>query len=121
MALLSILHYPDTRLHLKAKPVEVFDKSIKQLVADMAETMYASDGIGLAATQVNIQKRLFIMDLSKNDEPENLLVFINPQIVTKSGEVVGEEGCLSVPGVYESVLRAEIIELKLNNLKIIAF
>ena len=112
MALLSILHYPDTRLHLKAKPVEVFDKSIKQLVADMAETMYASDGIGLAATQVNIQKRLFIMDLSKNDEPENLLVFINPQIVTKSGEVVGEEGCLSVPGVYESVLRAEIIELK---------
>lgn len=112
MALLSILHYPDPRLHLKAKPVEVFDKKLKKLVADMAETMYDSDGIGLAATQVNVQKRLFIMDLSKNDEPNNLLVFINPQIVAKTGEVIGEEGCLSVPGIYESVLRAEIIELK---------
>ena len=112
MALLSILHYPDSRLHLKAQPVTVFDANLQQLIADMAQTMYHNDGIGLAATQVNIPKRLFIMDLSKTDQPPNLLVFINPEIISKSGEVIGEEGCLSVPGVYESVLRSEIIQLK---------
>ena len=117
MALLSILHYPDSRLHLKAKPVIIFDESLKQLVADMAQTMYHNDGIGLAATQVNIQQRLFIMDLSKADQPPNLLVFINPDIVSKCGEVIGEEGCLSVPGVYESVLRSESIKLKYQDVK----
>lgn len=112
MALLPILCYPDSRLHLKAQPVTVFDAKLKQLIADMAETMYHNNGIGLAATQVNIQKRLFIMDLSRSDEPRNLLVFINPNIIAKSGEVIGEEGCLSVPGIYESVLRSETIQLK---------
>lgn len=112
MALLNILHFPDPRLHLKASPVVKIDDEIKQLVLDMAETMYEFEGIGLAATQINVQKRIFIMDLSKNDEPKNLLVFINPEILRKSGEVIGSEGCLSVPGVYEEVLRAEIIEVK---------
>ena len=111
MALLSILHYPDSRLHLKAKPVTLFDTDLKQLIANMAETMYENNGIGLAATQINVQKRLFIMDLSKNDEPPQLLVFINPLISKKSGEIMGEEGCLSVPGIYEEVIRAETIEL----------
>ncbi len=116
MALLSILHYPDSRLHLIAKPITVFDDKLKQLVNDMAETMYHSDGIGLAATQVNVQKQLFIIDLSRSDQPRNLLVFINPEILTKYGEVMGEEGCLSVPGIYESVVRAEKIQLKYQDL-----
>ncbi len=112
MALLNILHFPDPRLHLKASPVVKIDDEIKQLVLDMAETMYEFEGIGLAATQINVQKRIFIMDLGKNDEPKNLLVFINPEILQKSGEVIGSEGCLSVPGVYEEVLRAEVIKIK---------
>lgn len=109
---LEILHFPDSRLHLIAKPVSVDDDSVRQLVADMACTMYENNGIGLAATQVNVQKRVFIMDLSGNDEPKNLLVYINPEILEKSGEVLGEEGCLSVPGIYEKVVRAEWIKLR---------
>lgn len=117
MASLQILHFPDPRLHLKAKMVDVFDKSIQTLVADMAEIMYANNGIGLAAIQVNVQKRLFIMDISREDEPKNLLVFVNPEIINKSGEVVGEEGCLSVPGIFERVIRSEIIKLKFQDIK----
>ncbi len=116
MPALEILHYPDKRLHLKAAPIKVIDETIKTLVADMAETMYQNNGIGLAATQVNVQLRLFIMDLSKDDEPKQLLTFINPEIISKSGEVVGEEGCLSVPGIYETVLRAENITVKYQDL-----
>ena len=116
MALLQILHFPDPRLHLKASPVTTFDKELKRLVDDMTETMYKNDGIGLAATQVNIQKRLLIMDLAKKDEPKKLLVFINPEITSKSGEVVGEEGCLSVPGVFESVKRSENITVKFQDI-----
>lgn len=112
MALLTILYYPDSRLHLKAKKVEVINEEIKQLVADMAETMYESNGIGLAASQVNVQKRLFVIDLSGEDEPKNLLTFINPEVLSKDGEVVCEEGCLSVPGVYEKVVRSEHIKVK---------
>ena len=112
MALLDILHYPDPRLHLRASPVAQIDDKIKQFVADMAETMYANKGIGLAATQVNVPLRILIMDISGEDEPRALRVFINPEILTRSGEVAGQEGCLSVPGVYEEVLRAETIELK---------
>jgi peptide deformylase len=112
MALLEILHFPDSRLHLKAKKVDIIDDKVKELVSNMAETMYESDGIGLAAIQVNVQKRIFIMDLSRGDEPRNLLVFINPEILEKSGEVIGSEGCLSVPDIYEEVIRAETIKLK---------
>ena len=116
MALLQILHFPDPRLHLKARPVKIFDKELKSLVDDMAQTMYQNDGIGLAATQVNVQKRLLIIDISKSDEPKKLLVFINPEIVSRNGEVIGEEGCLSVPSVYEPVVRSENISVKFQDL-----
>lgn len=109
MALLEILHYPDQRLHLKAKPVTNFDGELKKLIQDMAETMYANNGIGLAATQVNVQKRLFVIDLAREGEPSQLEALINPVIVEKSGETSCEEGCLSVPGVFETVKRAEKI------------
>ena len=117
MALLPILHFPDPRLHLKAGIVTKFDDNLRKLVTDMAETMYENIGIGLAAIQVNVQKQVIVMDLSGNDEPNKLLVFINPKILTKSGEVVGEEGCLSVPGIYESVKRAEFISLKYQDIE----
>jgi peptide deformylase len=116
VAVLEVLHYPDAKLHLKALKVLSVDESIKQLVSDMAETMYEFDGIGLAASQVNVQKRLFVMDLSREDEPRNLMVFINPEILEKDGEVLGNEGCLSVPGIYEEVIRAETIKLKYTDL-----
>lgn len=109
MPLLDILHYPDERLHLKAKEVTEFDNELKQLVDNMTETMYESNGIGLAATQVNVQKRLFITDLAKEGEKSKLTVYINPVIRDKIGEVRGDEGCLSVPGVFETVTRAEKI------------
>lgn len=109
MAKLEVLHYPDQRLHLIGKDILEVDDEIKTLVHNMADTMYAYSGIGLAATQVNVQKRVFVIDLSSDTEPKNLLVFINPKILSRSGEVVAEEGCLSVPGVYEKVLRSEKI------------
>ncbi|MCC2645082.1 MAG: def [Burkholderiales bacterium] len=116
MAILEVLHFPDKRLHLIAKPILQINSEIKSLVADMAQTMYKENGIGLAATQVNVQKRIFIMDHSGNDEPENLLVFINPEILSRTGEVVSEEGCLSVPSVYEKVLRSEEIFCRFQDL-----
>ena len=116
MAILSILHYPDPRLHLKAKEVTEFNAELKQLVTDMAEAMYNSNGIGLAANQVNIQKRLFIMDLAKEGETSRLQVFINPGFLEKRGEVRGDEGCLSVPGVFEPVTRAEWIKVEYQDL-----
>jgi peptide deformylase len=116
MALLQILHFPDPRLHLKAHPVKLFDKELKVLVDDMAQTMYQNDGIGLAATQVDVQKRLIIIDISKSDEAKKLQAFVNPEIISRSGDVVGEEGCLSVPGVYESVRRSENISVKFQDL-----
>jgi len=109
MAQLNILHYPDSRLRKPALPVETVDDSIKTLVADMLETMYAAPGIGLAATQVNVQKRLVVMDLSENkSQPQ---VFINPTILEREGEGEMEEGCLSVPGFSETVRRAERIRV----------
>jgi peptide deformylase len=110
MAQLTILNYPDPRLHTVAKPVQVVDATIQRLVADMAETMYAAPGIGLAATQVNQHIQLILVDTSK--EQNALQVFINPKIVTKTGEQDYEEGCLSVPGVYENVTRAEKITVE---------
>ncbi|HQN65028.1 MAG TPA: peptide deformylase [Methylophilus sp.] len=110
MALLNILNYPDPRLHTAAKPVVEVNDEIRQLVSDMAETMYAAPGIGLAATQVDRHIQLIVIDLSK--EQNALRVFINPKIVSKHGQQVYEEGCLSVPGVYEEVTRAENITVE---------
>jgi peptide deformylase len=110
MAILTILNYPDPRLHTVAKPVQEVSVEIQQLVSDMAETMYAAPGIGLAATQVNQHIQLILVDTSK--EQNDLQVFINPKIVAKNGEQDYEEGCLSVPGVYENVTRAEKITVE---------
>ena len=110
MALLNILHYPDERLHIVAKPVAAVDERIRTLVADMAETMYAARGIGLAATQVNVHERVVVMDLT--EEHNQLRVFINPTITHKNGETTYEEGCLSVPGIYDTVTRAETITVE---------
>jgi len=109
MALLPILRYPDDRLHKVAKPVEVVDDKIRKLVADMAETMYEAPGIGLAATQVNVHKRVIVIDVT--EDRSDLKVFINPEILERSGEQVCEEGCLSVPGIYERVVRAAEIRV----------
>ncbi len=110
MALLPILRYPDPRLQKKAAPISTVDASIRQLAADMAETMYAAPGIGLAATQVDRHIRLIIIDVTENKS--RLQVFINPEIINKSGDCESEEGCLSVPGIYESVTRAEEVTVK---------
>lgn len=112
MAALPILHYPDARLHLKAVAVTKFDEKLRQLVADMTETMYLNNGIGLAASQVNVQQRVFIMDLSKKNEASQLMVLVNPHLTAVEGEEFNEEGCLSVPGVYEKVKRAEKITVE---------
>ncbi len=114
MALLQILHYPDPRLHTVAKPVDLVDDSIRRLAADMAETMYAAPGIGLATTQVDRHVRLIVVDVGETHN--ELKVFINPEILEKTGEAVREEGCLSVPGVYDKVTRAEHIRVRALNL-----
>ncbi|KON81612.1 peptide deformylase [Azoarcus sp. PA01] len=110
MALLPILRYPDPRLHKRAAPVAVVDDSIRQLVRDMAETMYEAPGVGLAATQVDVHQRVVVIDVS--DDRSTLRAFINPEILEKSGEQTCEEGCLSVPGVYEKVTRAERVKVR---------
>jgi peptide deformylase len=116
MALLNILHYPDKRLHKVAKPVEVVNDRIRKLVADMAETMYAAPGVGLAATQVDVHERVVVIDVS--DAHDELRVFINPEIVWSSAErEVHEEGCLSVPGIYDEVERAEKVRVRAQNEK----
>jgi len=107
MALLDILVYPDPRLRHKALPVECVDDEIRQLIHDMAETMYQAPGIGLAATQVNVSKRVMVIDHS--NERNELQVFINPEIRNHRGETVTEEGCLSVPGIVAPIKRAEEI------------
>ncbi len=114
MAQLNILHHPDPRLRKAALAVQSVDASIRTLAADMLETMYTAPGIGLAATQVNVQKRVIVMDVSEHkDQPQ---VFINPVILQSSGERDGEEGCLSVPGIYETVRRAAAITVSALNL-----
>ena len=110
MACLPILEYPDPRLRTRAAPVAEVDGETRALVADMLETMYAAPGIGLAATQVNVHERVLVMDISEErDEPRCL---INPEILSKEGSVSYEEGCLSVPGVFETVSRAERIGVR---------
>ncbi|MDX3894692.1 peptide deformylase [Pusillimonas sp.] len=114
MALLPILRYPDPRLHKVAKPVQAVDDRIRQLVRDMAETMYDAPGVGLAATQVDVHERVVVIDVS--EENNDLLVLINPEITWKSGEQqVYEEGCLSVPGVYDEVKRSARIHVRALN------
>jgi peptide deformylase len=104
MALLPILEFPDPRLRTKAQPVTVFDAPLKQLVADMFETMYAAPGVGLAATQVDVHRQLLVIDMSEErSEPH---VLINPRILEQGGEQVYQEGCLSFPGIYADVERA---------------
>jgi peptide deformylase len=114
MAILNILHYPDPRLHTVAAPVESIDDEIRALVRNMGETMYAAPGIGLAATQVNVHKQVVVMDTSEHRN--HLRVMINPRILAKSGVLQREEGCLSVPGIYETVQRAEFVTVQAQNL-----
>ena len=109
MALLPILHYPDPRLHKIAVDVAWVDDNIRKLIKDMAQTMYAAPGIGLAATQVDVHKRVIVIDISETHD--QLKVFVNPRILEASGEAECEEGCLSVPGVYEKVRRAERVKV----------
>ena len=110
MAILEILHFPDPRLRKKARPVVQVDDQVRQTVDNMFETMYEAPGIGLAATQVNIQQRIIVMDVSEaKNQP---LCLINPEIIRQEGEDEMEEGCLSVPGVYEHVRRAERIRVR---------
>lgn len=110
MALLPILRYPDDRLHTVARKVETVDAAVRKLAADMAETMYAAPGIGLAATQVDQHRQIIVIDVS--EDKSQLLTFINPEIFERSGECEGEEGCLSVPGIYETVMRSSAVRVR---------
>ncbi len=113
MAILKILQYPDERLHKVAESVQAVTDDVRQLVRDMAETMYAAPGVGLAATQVDVHKRVIVVDVSELHD--QLTVLINPELITSSGECEREEGCLSVPGIYENVRRAERITVRALN------
>ena len=113
MAQLRILEFPDPRLRTRAVPVDKVDDELRTLIDDMFETMYAAPGIGLAATQVDVHKRLLVADVSSDKSEPHVL--INPQIIEKDGKAVSEEGCLSVPGYYEEVERAEHIRVRYTN------
>lgn len=115
MALLPILRFPDPRLHKRAAPVGQVDDAIRKLIADMAETMYEAPGIGLAATQVDVHKRVIVIDIS--EDKSKLLALINPEILERDGEQVCEEGCLSVPGIYEKVTRSECVKVRALDLQ----
>ena len=115
MPLRPILRFPDPRLKKVAAPVTTFDDNLRKLAADMAETMYEAPGIGLAATQVNVHKRVVVIDVS--EDKSGLLALINPEIIARSGEQVCEEGCLSVPGIYDKVARAEQVRVRALNPK----
>jgi len=111
MALLTILSYPDPRLHTVAQAVKAVDDRVRALIADMLETMYESNGIGLAATQVNIHERLIVIDVS--EERNQPMVLINPEVLWQSPERIrGDEGCLSVPGIYDGVERARAVKIQ---------
>ena len=110
MTKLVILEYPDPRLRTKATPVAVFDEALRRLVDDLLETMYGAKGVGLAASQVDVHKRLLVLDVSETrDQP---MVLINPQILSAEGRVPGEEGCLSLPGIYDKLERAARIRVR---------
>ena len=119
MSILTILEFPDKRLRTVAEEVDQVDEQIKTLVADMLETMYAAKGVGLAATQVNVHKRVIVIDVSEDkDQP---LCLINPKIIQQTGEEQAEEGCLSVPGFFEKVSRAERIKVQALNREGVSF
>ena len=113
MALLNILRYPDARLHKSASPVTVFDEPLKRLVRDMAETMYTAPGIGLAATQVDVHKQVIVIDVS--ERRDSLVVLVNPEIVEAIGLSDIEEGCLSLPSIYETLERAERVKVRAHD------
>ncbi|HYB51721.1 MAG TPA: peptide deformylase [Burkholderiaceae bacterium] len=120
MAVLTILEYPDPRLHRVAQPVTVFDEALRALVRDMSETMYGATGVGLAATQVNVLQRVVVMDLSESKS--ELRVFVNPELAWTSSELaVCEEGCLSVPGIYELVRRPAQIRVRAQDVEGVHF
>lgn len=116
MALRTILHYPDPLLKRKAEPVTAFDADLKQLADDMVETMYAAPGVGLAAPQVGELQRLIILDCSASDEPDDLIVAVNPEIIDREGESQEEEGCLSVPGFWACVQRAARVTMRYQDI-----
>jgi peptide deformylase len=113
MALLNILRYPDPRLHKVAKPVAIFDDKLGKLLDDMAETMYEAKGIGLAATQVDVHNQVIVIDVSEGHNER--LEIINPRLLDSTGQVIGDEGCLSVPDIYDKVQRAEWIKVEAYN------
>lgn len=117
MAKLQLRYFPDEVLKQKAKKVSIFDSSTRKLAQDMLDTMYQNDGVGLAAPQVGISKRIMVIDVSGEDDPKKPIVFINPIIVHKEGELVGLEGCLSFPGVYFEVKRANKITVRYQNVQ----
>jgi peptide deformylase len=112
MALRTILHYPDPRLKQRAEPVAVVNDEIRRLVDDMAETMYAAPGVGLAANQIGVLLRVFVIDIAGEDEPSDLRVFINPELLESTGTQTWEEGCLSFPGVTEEIRRAARVRVR---------
>lgn len=115
MTKLTILEFPDPRLRTRAEPVTKFDDALRQLAEDMLETMYSASGVGLAATQVNVHQRILVADTSDGrDQP---MVFVNPELVTTEGKAVGEEGCLSVPGFFDTVERATQIRVRAQDVK----
>ncbi len=119
MSLLTILEFPDPRLRTRAEPVTAFDPALKQLVADMFETMYTAPGIGLAATQVDVHRQLLVIDIS--DTKDQPLVLINPKILEREGSQTYQEGCLSVPGIYADVDRADRVRVEAQGVDGVAF
>ncbi len=116
MALREILHYPESLLKQKSLPVTEFNEELKQLADDMVETMYAAPGVGLAAPQVGILQRLIVLDCSGSNEPNDLLIAVNPEIVSGDGDSLEEEGCLSVPGYWASVKRSATATMRYQNI-----
>ena len=117
MAVLEILKYPNPNLKKKSQPVEIIDPSLRQLVQNLAETLYAAPGVGLAAPQVGVPLRLIVIDVTPVNQPKNLMVLINPEIVTSEGECTWEEGCLSVPDFNEEVKRKKKVVVRCQNLE----
>jgi peptide deformylase len=117
MAKLRLRYYPDEVLKQQAKKVSTFDASVRKLANDMLDTMYENDGVGLAAPQVGISKRIMVIDVAGEEEPRKPIVFINPTILEKEGELVGQEGCLSFPGVYFEVKRANRVVVKFQDVR----
>jgi peptide deformylase len=112
MAIRTILHYPDKRLREKGKKIAAVSDEIRQLIDDMAETMYAAPGVGLAATQIGVALQLFVIDVAEDGQPSDLRVFINPEILSREDEITWPEGCLSFPGVTEEIDRAERVTVR---------